>query len=72
MGIVYLDTPDVAQIIIAMEPQRYGEAVPNADNGLSYKQMYMERAGGLSVKFPSAIVQLTGLNDGSEDWAKAK
>ena len=72
MGIVYLDTPDVAQIVIAMEPQRYGESIPTADNGLSYKQMYMERAGGLSVKFPSAIVQLTGLNDGSEDWAKAK
>lgn len=72
MGIVYLDTPDVAQIVIAMEPRRYGTAIPSADNGLSYKQMYMERSGGLSVKFPAAIVQLTGLNDGSETWAEAK
>lgn len=72
MGIVYLNTADIAQIVIAMEPRRYGEAIPTADNGLSYKQMYMERAGGLSVKFPSAIVQLTGLNDGSESWAQGK
>lgn len=55
-----------------MEPRRYGTAIPSADNGLSYKQMYMERSGGLSVKFPAAIVQLTGLNDGSETWAEAK
>ena len=72
MAIVYLDTPDVAQIQVAMEPRRYGQAVASADNGLSYKQMYIERTGGLSVKFPAGIVQLTGLNDGSEKWAKSK
>lgn len=72
MGIVYLNTKDIAQVVVAMEPRRLGSPIPSADNGFSYKQMYMERSGGLSVKFPSAIVQLTGLNDGSESWAQGK
>lgn len=72
MGIVYLNTKDVAEIKPAMEPRRLGEAVPTTDNGFSYKQVYIQRTAGLSVKFPSGIVQLTGLNDGSEKWAKGK
>lgn len=68
MGIVYLDTPDVARIKIAMEPQRIGSPEPH---DMKYKQFYMERMGGLDLRFPAGIVQLDGLNDGSETWAKA-
>lgn len=68
MGIVYLDTPDVARVVVAMEPRRMG---PVAPDGMKYKQFYLERMGGLDVRFPAGIVQLSGLNDGSEKWAKA-
>lgn len=68
MGIVYLDTPDVARIVVAMEPRRVGSPEPH---DMKYKQFYMERMGGLDIRFPAGIVQLDGLNDGTEKWAKA-
>lgn len=63
---IYLDGPDTADIVVAMEPQRYGQI---EYSNRKYKLAYLERMGGLRIKFPSGFVRLDGLNDGSEKWA---
>ena len=51
-------TPDVAQIPVAMEMTRLDQET----HGLVTKIPYIERIGGLAVRYPSAVVQLLGIN----------
>lgn len=58
MAIVCLTDKDIAQIPVAMEmtqlQQEYHDGVT--------KIPYVERHGGLAVRYPSAFVQITGIN----------
>lgn len=58
MGILMVRTPDVAQIPVAMEMTRLDQET----HGLVTKIPYIERIGGLAVRYPSAVVQLLGIN----------
>ena len=58
MGILMVRTPDVAQIPVAMEMTRLDQET----HGLVTKIPYIERIGGLAIRYPSAVVQLLGIN----------
>lgn len=58
MGIICVNTPDVAQIPLAMDLTRMATEVHN----MVTKIPYLERMGGLAVRYPSAFVQLNGIN----------
>ena len=58
MGLLMVRTPDVAQIPVAMNMTRLEQET----HGLVTKIPYIERIGGLAVRYPSAVVQLLGIN----------
>lgn len=58
MGIIAVNTPDVAQIVDAMPITRMQQEASHLKTTIPY----VERMGGLAVRYPSAIVQLNNIN----------
>lgn len=58
-GMIFINDPDTADIKVAMNPARFGR-VEYTDGKTKIK--YMERTGGLCIKFPAGFVRLNGIN----------
>lgn len=59
MGYICLRTPEIAQIPLAMERT---QMQPETHN-MSTRIPYVEKIGGLAMRYPHAFVQLHGIND---------
>jgi len=60
LGICYNDSSLVLKAKIPMPMQRVGTFLPSNSSPFSFRSLYMQRIGGVSVRRPLAILRFTG------------